>query len=67
MTREEAIDIAVTHIIISDMLPKTKVEVISVLRGIELDAKAGVISNPEMIGDNNEKHLDPLEKPSKTE
>lgn len=39
MTREEAIDIAVTHIIISDMLPQTKVEVISVLRGIELDAE----------------------------
>lgn len=37
MTRKEAINIAVSHIMISDMLPETKVEAISVLRGMESD------------------------------
>ena len=39
MTREQAINIAVRYVIASAMDPLTKIQVIEVLRGIELDAK----------------------------
>ena len=39
MTRERAIDIAVTCVMTSNLDPMTKIEAIEVLRGDELDAK----------------------------
>ena len=39
MTREQAINIAVGCVMTSNLDPMTKIQVIEVLRGIELDAK----------------------------